>query len=105
MIDKDNIKLQYFDEFEYAVLPAKTIKNLKDKLNDGYGKEGWEVVCVKEESDWYIALLKRKLVTVDIWIYTNKLLYINVWIWVEIVGIAGFVTGIKAKAYAHLKIW
>ena len=66
MIDKNNIKLQYFDEFEYAVLPAKTIKNLKDKLNDGYGKEGWEVVCVKEESDWYIALLKRKLVTVNI---------------------------------------
>ena len=66
MIDKDNIKLQYFDEFEYAVLPAKTINNLKDKLNDGYGKEGWEVVCVKEESDWYVALLKRKLVTVDI---------------------------------------
>ena len=66
MIDKDNIKLQYFDEFEYAVLSAKTIKNLKDKLNDGYGKEGWEVVCIKEESDWYVVLLKRKLVTVDI---------------------------------------
>ena len=67
MPNKDNIKLQYFDEFEYAVLEAKTLKRLKDKLNDGYGKEGWEVVYVKEESDWsYIALLKRKLVTVDI---------------------------------------
>ena len=47
-------------------LDGTSIENLKDKLNDGYGKEGWEVVCVKEESDWYVALLKRKLVTVDI---------------------------------------
>ena len=49
MIDKDNIKLQYFDEFEYAVLPAKTIKNLKDKLNDGYGKEGHISLMVESE--------------------------------------------------------
>ena len=39
----------------------------KDKLNENYGKQGWEVVYVKEESDrWNTALLKRKLVTVDI---------------------------------------
>ena len=66
MLDKDKIKLQYFDEFEYTVLTAKSLNQLKDKLNENYGKQGWEVVCVKEESDWYIALLKRKLVTVNI---------------------------------------
>ena len=67
MIDKDKIKLQYFDEFEYTVLTAKSLNQLKDKLNENYGKQGWEVVYVKEESDrWNTALLKRKLVTVDI---------------------------------------
>ena len=67
MINKDKIKLQYYNKLEYTVLTAKSLNQLKDKLNENYGKQGWEVVYVKEESDkWNTALLKRKLVTVDI---------------------------------------
>lgn len=66
MSDNKNYKLQYYDEFEYTTISGSSLLNVSRKLNENYGKYGWDVVTVEKDFGNYVALLKRKLITTKV---------------------------------------
>lgn len=66
MPDNKNYKLQYYDEFEYTTISGSSLSNVARKLNENYGKDGWDIVTVEKDFGNYIALLKRKLITTEV---------------------------------------